>query len=266
LSSAINTRIVMRGTLAAALYSDAMLPLRRHSPDWPPPAAGEPVVRLRDVHKTFDAATAPVRALRGVDLDVQPGEFVALAGASGSGKSTLLNVVAGLDRHDDGHVRVAGLDLERATAAQLARLRRTSVAIVFQTFRLLEQMTAVENVAFAAQVAGAKARPALERAHDLLDQLGLLGHATDFPATMSGGERQRLAIARALAAEPRLLLADEPTGALDSAGAAEIVDLLRQLHREGQAILLVTHDAAVAAAADRTVLLRDGRIAAPEPA
>jgi putative ABC transport system ATP-binding protein len=226
----------------------------------------EPVARLRDVHKTFDAATAPVRALRGVDLEIARGEFVALAGASGAGKSTLLNLVAGLDRHDDGHVRVAGLDLERAGAAQLALLRRRHVAIVFQSFRLLEQMTALQNVAFAAQVAGARARPAHERAHDLLDQLGLLGRAGDYPATLSGGERQRLAIARALAARPTLLLADEPTGALDSAGAAEIVDLLGQLHAEGQTILLVTHDPTVAAAADRTVLLRDGRLAASEVA
>jgi putative ABC transport system ATP-binding protein len=243
-----------------------MIRRRGTSATWPEPAAGEPVARLRDVHKTFDAATAPVRALRGVELEIAAGEFVALTGASGSGKSTLLNVLAGLSRHDDGHVRVAGLDLERASAAQLARLRRQHVAIVFQTFRLLEQMTAEENVAFAARVSGARAHPARERAHDLLDQLGLLGHAGDYPATLSGGERQRLAIARALAARPTLLLADEPTGALDSAGAAEIVDLLRQLHREGQTILLVTHDPAVAAAAGRTVLLRDGRIAAREPA
>jgi len=239
---------------------------RGRSAEWPDPPADEPIARLRDVHKTFDATTAPVRALRGVELEIAAGEFVALTGASGSGKSTLLGVLAGLVRHDDGHVRVAGLDLERASAAQLARLRRRHVAMVFQTFRLLEQMTAWENVAFAAQVAGARARPAVERAHDLLDQLGLLARAGDYPATLSGGERQRLAIARALAAEPTLLLADEPTGALDSAGAAEIVDLLRQLHREGQTILLVTHDPAVAAAAGRTVLLRDGRIAAGAPA
>jgi putative ABC transport system ATP-binding protein len=204
--------------------------------------------------------TAPVRALRGVDLEIAPGEFVALAGASGSGKSTLLSVVAGLERHDDGLVMVAGLDLGRASAAQLAELRRRHVAIVFQFFRLFEQMTALQNVAFAAQIAGVKARAAHERAGDLLDQLGLLNRAADYPVTMSGGERQRLAIARALAAGPSLLLADEPTGSLDSAGAAEIIDLLGQLHQEGQTILLVTHDDTVAAAADRTVHLRDGRI------
>lgn len=222
-----------------------------------------PLVRLHDVHKTFDVTTAPVRALRGVDLDIATGEFVALVGASGSGKSTLLSVVAGLERHDDGLAVVAGLDLGEATAAELAELRRRHVSIVFQFFRLLEQMTALENVAFAAQIAGTKARQARERAGDLLDQLGLLNRAANYPVTMSGGERQRLAIARALAGRPSLLLADEPTGSLDSGGAAEIIDLLGQLHDEGQTILLVTHDETVAATADRIVQLRDGRIAEP---
>jgi putative ABC transport system ATP-binding protein len=233
---------------------------RAAAADWPSAADGEPVVRLRDVHKTFDVLTSPVRALRGVDLEIGRGEFVALAGASGSGKSTLLSVVAGLERHDDGIAVVAGLDLDSASAAQRAELRRRHVSIVFQFFRLLEQMTALQNVAFAAQISGTKARQAHERAGDLLDQLGLLNRAADYPVTMSGGERQRLAIARALAARPCLLLADEPTGSLDSSGAAEIIDLLGQLHADGQTILLVTHDDTVAAAADRTVLLRDGQI------
>jgi putative ABC transport system ATP-binding protein len=237
-----------------------MIGRRKAVADWPEVPADAPLVQLRDVRKTYDVMTAPVRALRGVDLEIAPGEFVALAGASGSGKSTLLSVVAGLERHDDGLVMVAGLDLGRSNAAQRAELRRRHVAIVFQFFRLLEQMTALQNVAFAAQISGVKARAAHERAGDLLDQLGLLNRAADYPVTMSGGERQRLAIARALAARPSLLLADEPTGSLDSAGAAEIIDLLGQLHQEGQTILLVTHDDSVAAAADRTVHLRDGQI------
>ena len=237
-----------------------MLTRRRAAADWPPASADEPLVQLRDVRKTYDVLTAPVRALRGVDLEIAPGEFVALAGSSGSGKSTLLSVVAGLDRHDDGLVMVAGLDLGRSTAAQRSELRRRHVAIVFQFFRLLEQMTALQNVAFAAQISGVRAREAFERAGDLLDQLGLLNRAADYPVTMSGGERQRLAIARALAPRPSLLLADEPTGSLDSSGAAEIIDLLGQVHADGQTILLVTHDDTVAAAADRTVSLRDGQI------
>ena len=145
-------------------------------------------------------------------------------------------------------------------AADRAELRRRHVAIVFQSFRLLEQMTALQNVAFAAQVAGERTRAAHDRAADLLDQLGLLNSAGDYPMTMSGGERQRLAIARALAGRPQILLADEPTGSLDSTGTSEIVDLLAQVHAEGQTILLVTHDDTVAAAAQRTVTLRDGRI------
>jgi putative ABC transport system ATP-binding protein len=227
---------------------------------WPAAAPDEPVVRLHDVRKTFDVSTAPVRALRGVDLDIAPGEFVALMGASGSGKSTLLSIIAGLLRHDDGQVVVAGLDLGTATSAQRSELRRRHVSIVFQSFRLLEQMTALQNVAFAAQVAGARARAANERAADLLDQLGLLDAAADYPMTMSGGERQRLAVARSLAGRPDILLADEPTGSLDSSGTAEVMDLLQQVHDEGQTILLVTHDRAVAEAAQRTVLLRDGRL------
>jgi putative ABC transport system ATP-binding protein len=227
---------------------------------WPPGDPSDPIVSLRDVRKTFDVTTAPVRALRGVNLDVARGEFVALVGASGSGKTTLLSIIAGLQRHDDGRAVVAGLDLAHSSGAQRAELRRRHVAIVFQSFRLLEQMTALQNVAFAAQVAGARTREAQERAADLLDQLGLLNSAEDYPMTMSGGERQRLAIARALAGRPELLLADEPTGSLDSTGTAEIVDLLGQVHAAGQTVLLVTHDDSVAAAAQRTVLLRDGRI------
>ncbi|GAB2480743.1 ABC transporter ATP-binding protein [Jatrophihabitans fulvus] len=233
---------------------------------WPTPGPDEPVVHLRSVHKTFDVATAPVRALRGVDLDVRRGEFVAVVGASGSGKSTLLSVIAGLEVVDDGTATVAGLDLAAASPAQRSQLRREHVAIVFQFFRLLEQMTAQQNIAFAAQVAGVRTRAANERAADLLDQLGLLARARDYPMTMSGGERQRLAIARAMAAEPTVLLADEPTGSLDSGGAAEIVELLSRLHAEGQTILLVTHDDSVAAAADRVVVLRDGSVVgSPHP-
>jgi putative ABC transport system ATP-binding protein len=231
----------------------------RHA-HWSALAPDEPVVHLHDVRKTFDIATAPVRALRGVDLDIRRGEFLALMGASGSGKSTLLSIIAGLLRHDDGRAVVAGLDLESATSAQRSQLRRRHVSIVFQSFRLLEQMTALQNVAFAAQVAGVRARAANERAADLLDQLGLLDAAADYPMTMSGGERQRLAIARSLAGRPEILLADEPTGSLDSSGTAEVLDLLRHVHAEGQTILLVTHDRAVAEAAERTVHLRDGRL------
>ena len=215
---------------------------------------------MRGVRKSFGSAPSPVRALRGVDLTLAPGEFVALMGPSGSGKSTLLNIVAGLDRADDGRVEVAGEDITNAGEDALARMRRRHVGIVFQFFHLLDGMTAFDNVVLAALIGGAARKPAERRAHELLDLLGLLDRAGAAPSTMSGGERQRLAIARALANEPTLLLADEPTGALDSVGGAEVLDLFVRLHRGGQSILLVTHSAEVAAGADRIVELRDGAV------
>jgi putative ABC transport system ATP-binding protein len=213
---------------------------------------------LRGVRKTYEAEAAPVRALRGVDLEVRRGEFVALTGPSGCGKSTLLHVAAGLDRPDEGTVELAGTDLTGLSEAELARVRRRSVGLVFQFFELLEDMTVLENVVLAALVGGAGRRAAEARGRDLLDLLGLLDKARSAPAALSGGQRQRLAIARALANDPALLLADEPTGALDSDGAAEVVELLRRLHADGHSVLLVTHDADVAAVAERVVHLRDG--------
>jgi putative ABC transport system ATP-binding protein len=221
-----------------------------------------PVLVARGLRRTFDADVAPVRALRGADLTVAAGEYLALMGPSGSGKSTLLNVIAGLERPDDGTVELAGDDLTAMSEAELARARRRHVGIVFQFFNLLETMTVLGNVALAARTAGMKRRPAEARAADLLDLLGLLDKASASPATLSGGQRQRLAIARALANQPTLLLADEPTGALDSDGAAEVLELFRLLHRRGQAILVVTHDRAVAARADRIVSMRDGVVVA----
>jgi len=225
----------------------------------------EDVLDLRGVRKTYDAETSPVRALRGVDLRVRPGEFVALMGPSGGGKSTLLSLIAGLDRADEGVVRVAGTDLAELSERDLARMRRRNIGLVFQFFHLLDGMSVEENVVLAALIAGATRRDAATRARDLLDLLGLLDKAGRSPAALSGGQRQRLAIARALANEPTLLLADEPTGALDSDGADDVLQLFRRLHEHGQAILLVTHDDRVAAHADRIVRMRDGRVAAAVP-
>lgn len=213
-----------------------------------------------DVRLTYDAATAPVRALRGVDLTVRAGEFVALTGPSGCGKSTFLDVVAGLERPDVGLVRVAGTDLTSATEAELADVRRRHIGIVFQFFHLIDGMSALDNIALAALIAGAGRGEAEERARELLDLLGLLDKSAAMPGTLSGGQRQRLAIARALANRPTLLLADEPTGALDSDGGAEVLELFSRLNDEGQAIVMVTHDREVAARADRVVRMRDGRI------
>ena len=221
------------------------------------------VVHVRGVYRTFERDTAPVRALRGADLEVTAGEFVAVMGPSGCGKSTLLNVIAGLDRPDEGDVSVAGLDLTTMDENALAVMRRSHVGIVFQFFNLLESMTVLDNVVMPALIAGIKRKPAETRARDLLDLLGLGDKAKQAPATLSGGQRQRLAIARALANEPTLVLADEPTGALDSEGGNEVLELFRRLHAGGQTILLVTHDHAVADAAQRVVRMKDGRVVDP---
>jgi putative ABC transport system ATP-binding protein len=227
-------------------------------------AAG-PALRLRGVRRTYDADTAPVRALRGVDLTVDRGEFVALMGPSGCGKSTLLHLAAGLDRPDEGSVELAGLELTTLSESRLSKVRRRHVGLVFQFFHLLDGMTVAENVSLAALVAGASRREADARAQELLDLLGLLDKAGGSPATLSGGQRQRLAIARALANSPTVLLADEPTGALDSDGADEVLDLFRRLHARGQSILMVTHNPDVAAGASRVVHLRDGLLHAYDP-
>jgi putative ABC transport system ATP-binding protein len=225
-----------------------------------------PALTVRGVRKTFEAENAPVRALRGVNLTLEPGEFVALMGPSGCGKSTLLNLVAGLETPDEGEIAVAGEPVTGRTEDELARMRRHHIGMVFQFFNLLEGMTVLENVALPAIIAGRKRRMAETRARDLLDLLGIGDKALAVPGVLSGGQRQRLAIARALANDPTLLLADEPTGALDSAGGAEVIELMRRLHRGGQTIVLVTHSAEVAAAAERVVRMRDGRITEPEPA
>jgi len=225
-----------------------------------------PALAVRGVRKTFEAENAPVRALRGVTLTLEPGEFVALMGPSGCGKSTLLSLVAGLETPDEGEISVAGEPVTGRTEDELARMRRHHIGLVFQFFNLLEGMTVLENVALPAIIAGRKRKMAETRARDLLDLLGIGDKALAVPGVLSGGQRQRLAIARALANEPTLLLADEPTGALDSAGGAEVVELMRRLHRGGQTIVLVTHAAEVAAAAERVIQMHDGRIVAPEPA
>jgi putative ABC transport system ATP-binding protein len=221
-----------------------------------------PALVMQGVRKTFEAENAPVRALRGVDLTVTRGDFVALTGPSGCGKSTLLNLAAGLDLADEGSITVAGEEVTGHSEDDLARLRREHIGIVFQFFNLLEGMTVLENVALAAIIAGRRRRAAETRARDLLDLLGIGDKAGAVPGVLSGGQRQRLAIARALANEPTLLLADEPTGALDSEGGQEVIELLSRLHAGGQTILLVTHDGLVAAAAERVVRMLDGRIAA----
>ena len=229
--------------------------------DEPTPPAGAPALLLEGVRRTYQAESAPVRALRGVDLTVGRGEFVALMGPSGCGKSTLLHIAAGLDRPDEGSVQVAGREITDLSESRLSKVRRRDIGMVFQFFHLLDGMSVSENVVLAALVAGAGRRAAEARAQELLDLLGLLDKARAAPASLSGGQRQRLAIARALANRPTLLLADEPTGALDSDGAEEVLALFGKLHERGQSILMVTHNPDVAAGAGRTVHLRDGVVA-----
>jgi len=219
-----------------------------------------PIIEMRDVSKRYAGETA---ALAGISLSVNAGEALAVLGPSGSGKSTLLNLIAGLDRPSEGSVAVAGLRVDELSEAASARYRRERIGMVFQFFNLLDDLTVEENVILPARLAGMSRDKAQARADELLLHLGLdRRHSRAYPGTLSGGERQRVAIARALINRPALLLADEPTGALDSASAAGVTELLSGLNREGQTILLVTHDTALAAAcASRTIELVDGRIA-----
>jgi putative ABC transport system ATP-binding protein len=213
------------------------------------------LARRYQMGKTF------VDALRGVDLEVEPGEFVALVGPSGSGKSTLLHLIGGLVRPTGGEVWVNGLELGRSSDQELVAYRRDTLGFIFQSFNLLPIKAAWENVAVPLMLAGAPLAQRKARAMELLTQLGLGKRGDHRPSELSGGEQQRVAIARALANRPRLLLADEPTGNLDSRTGGEIMALLQRLVREeGLTLLLVTHDMGVAGYADRIVHLRDGQI------
>ena len=219
------------------------------------------VIELEGVVKQYDGAGAP--ALGPVTLTVARGEAVAITGPSGSGKSTLLNLVAGLDKPSGGRVSVGGLRIDGLSEKALARFRRERIGMVFQFFNLLDDLTVVDNILLPAQLAGSARGKAMERAAELMEALGIAKHGRAYPGRLSGGERQRVAVARALINRPALLLADEPTGALDTASGHEVRQLLVDLHRSGQTVVLVTHDLALAeACAERTVQLVDGQIAA----
>jgi putative ABC transport system ATP-binding protein len=218
------------------------------------------VLSVRNVSKTYGSGDAAVHALRGVDLDVDGGELVAIMGPSGSGKSTLLTIAGSLEDPTDGEVLICGRDVARMSWDDQARVRRRSVGFVFQDLNLLPGLSAAENVALPLELDGVHARTARTAALALLDDLGLAGRAAHFPDDMSGGERQRVAIARAMVGEHRLLLADEPTGALDSVSGETVMRLLRGACKRGMAGVMVTHDAQLASWADRVVFIRDGRI------
>jgi putative ABC transport system ATP-binding protein len=217
------------------------------------------MVRVRELVMRLESGGRPVTILDGVSLDVAAGEVVAVTGPSGSGKSTLLGLIAGLDTPSGGEITVDGVDVTRLGEAALARFRRRTIGIVFQSYHLIPTLTAAENVAVPLELADTPAP--LPTAARLLDEVGLGERAHHYPAQLSGGEQQRVAIARAVALSPPLLLADEPTGNLDSATGGAIVELLLALNRErGSTLLLITHDPALAARAGRAVALRDGRV------
>jgi len=216
------------------------------------------LLSCRDLRKTYGKDAGLVRAVDGVDLDVAAGETVAIMGPSGCGKSTLLHLLGGLDRPSGGEVRLAGSRVDQMSERALARLRQDSVGFVFQAFHLMDELTAVENVELPALLAGRPARSARRRATDLMERVGLAERAGFLPTALSGGQRQRVAIARALAGEPLVVLADEPTGNLDSAATLEVLRLFESLHAAGQTLVVVTHDSRIAATADRMISMRDG--------
>jgi ABC-type lipoprotein export system ATPase subunit len=216
------------------------------------------VLRARGLHKQYGKGEGLVRAVDGVDLEVVAGETVAVMGPSGCGKSTLLHLLGGLDRPSDGEVWLAERRIDRLAEKALARMRRSMVGFVFQAFHLMDELTAVENVELSALLAGRSPRTARRRAADLLEQVGLADRAGFLPAALSGGQRQRVAIARALCNEPLVVLADEPTGNLDSTATLDVLRLFESLHETGQTLVIVTHDARIAATADRMISMRDG--------
>jgi len=216
-----------------------------------------PLVSARGLRRTFGSGRAARHVLDGVDLDVEPGEMVALVGRSGSGKSTLLNLLGGMDRADGGTVEVAGSRVDELSERQLAHFRRRHVGFVFQFFHLIPELTGEENVLMPARLTGGVS---VERGRRLLDDLALNGAAERLPHTLSGGEQQRIAIARALVNEPDLILADEPTGNLDRAAGDSVLDTLRGIATGERSVVLATHDREAAALADRVLSVEDGRL------
>jgi putative ABC transport system ATP-binding protein len=216
------------------------------------------LLSARGLRREYGAGLGVVRAVNGVDLDVAAGETVAVMGPSGCGKSTLLHLLGGLERPSAGELRLSGARMDEMSEKALARLRRTAIGFVFQAFHLIEELTAAENVELPALLAGRSPRLARTRAAELLAQVGLSDRADHLPSALSGGQRQRVAIARALSNEPEIVLADEPTGNLDSAATLDVLRLLDRLRTDGQTLVIVTHDERIAATADRLISMRDG--------
>ena len=223
------------------------------------PSTAHPAVEVRGVSRHFDGGGHTVYAVREVSLTVPPGELLAIVGRSGSGKTTLLNLIAGLDRPDDGSVYLDGRDITSASEAELTALRRSHIGFVFQSFGLLPLLSAAENIALALRIAGASSRDEGQRTRELLEMVGLSARAGHRPYELSGGEQQRVAVARALANRPRLLIADEPTGELDTVTGAQIFGLLQTAAAEGVTIVMATHDPLIVDYAHRVVEMSDGQ-------
>ena len=232
----------------------------------PPALDAAPSLRLRDVRKTYGLGQVQVHALRGVSLDVATGEYLAVMGPSGSGKSTLMHILGALDVPSSGSYTLAGADVGSMTEVELAQVRNRHIGFVFQQFNLLSSLSALRNVELPLVYAGVGREERTERARLALGRVGLADRVTHRPAELSGGQQQRVAVARALVTEPALILADEPTGNLDTASTREVLTLFDQLHEAGRTIVLITHEADVAAAAQRVVWLRDGQLAHADPA
>ncbi|MGH2906689.1 MAG: ABC transporter ATP-binding protein [Solirubrobacterales bacterium] len=231
-----------------------------------PATADGPAVSVEGLIKTYDSGETAVDALKGIDLTIERGEFVAVMGPSGSGKSTLMHILGALETSTSGEVEIGGRRLSGLDDKQLTLLRRDSIGFIFQFFNLLPTMTAEENVMLPSLIAGERAAKLKERADELLGLVGLEGRKTHLPSQLSGGEQQRVSVARSLMREPDLLLADEPTGNLDSKNGAAVLDMLRDVQsKAGHTIMMVTHDATAASRASRVIFLLDGQIAGEVP-
>jgi len=227
--------------------------------------SNSPLIRTIDLRKVYETEAVTTPALRGVDLDLHEKEFTAIAGPSGSGKSTLLHLLGGLDRPTSGEIRLDGVALSTLNRDALSRLRLEKIGFVFQAYNLIPVLTVLENTAFVLELRGVRERERIERARVILGELGIEKYANQYPNRISGGEQQRVAVARAVVANPSIVLADEPTANLDSAASLELIDLMRRLNEgKGATFLFATHDARLLDRVNRLVTLVDGRVAADE--